>query len=303
MLKSLFAAALLVGLATAPALSEDWTYTDGTGQTVTLDHIPNRIVMHANTAAGLIPLGIRPIAIYVDTPVAEDKSLQGLDLTGIEIVGEAWGQIDIEKVAALKPDLFLAEWWPLDKAFSGLESGAGSTNQQILKLAPITGPTQGDSIVKLIADYEVLAESLGATFVDSDEEIEKAAGLSVQEIFERHGEPEFRRGERRVIERLLNGPPIVLATGGGAYIDPATRAMMKEKATTVWLRAELDLIWKRVNRRDTRPLLKRENPKQVLADLNAARSPIYAEADIVVDSGDQPASEAAKAIREKLGLA
>lgn len=147
-----------------------------------------------------------------------------------------------------------------------------------------------------------LAESLGATFVDSDEEIEKAAGLSVQEIFERHGEPEFRRGERRVIERLLNGPPIVLATGGGAYIDPATRAMMKEKATTVWLRAELDLIWKRVNRRDTRPLLKRENPKQVLADLNAARSPIYAEADIVVDSGDAPAAEAAKAIREKLGL-
>ena len=147
-----------------------------------------------------------------------------------------------------------------------------------------------------------LAESLGATFVDSDEEIEKAAGLSVQEIFERHGEPEFRRGERRVIERLLAGPPIVLATGGGAYIDPATRALMKEKATTVWLRADLDLIWKRVNRRDTRPLLKRENPKQVLAELNEARAPIYAEADIVVDSGDFPASEAAKAIREKLGL-
>jgi len=160
--KSLFAAALLLGFAAAPALAEEWTYTDGTGQTVTLDHVPNRIVMHANTAAGLIPLGIRPIAIYVDTPVAEDKSLQGLDLTGIEIVGEAWGQIDIEKVAALKPDLFLAEWWPLDKAFSGLESGAGSTNQQILKLAPITGPTQGDSIVKLIGDYEVLAKSLGA---------------------------------------------------------------------------------------------------------------------------------------------
>ena len=147
-----------------------------------------------------------------------------------------------------------------------------------------------------------LAESLGATFVDSDEEIEKAAGLSVQEIFERHGEPEFRRGERRVIERLLAGPPIILATGGGAYIDPTTRALMKEKATTVWLRADLDLIWKRVNRRDTRPLLKRENPKQVLAELNEARAPIYAEADIVVDSGDSPASEAAKAIREKLGL-
>ena len=104
-----------------------------------------------------------------------------------------------------------------------------------------------------------------------DEEIEKAAGLSVQEIFERHGEPEFRRGERRVIERLLNGPPLVLATGGGAYMDPDTRALLKEKATTVWLRADLDLIWKRVNRRDTRPLLKRDNPRQVLADLLAAR--------------------------------
>jgi shikimate kinase len=147
-----------------------------------------------------------------------------------------------------------------------------------------------------------LAEMLRAPFVDSDEEIEKAAGLSVQEIFERHGEPEFRRGERRVIERLLNGPPIVLATGGGAYIDPETRALMKDKATTVWLRADLDLVWKRVNRRDTRPLLKRDNPRQVLADLNAVRSPIYAEADTVVDSGDAPASEAAKAILEKLGL-
>lgn len=148
-----------------------------------------------------------------------------------------------------------------------------------------------------------LAETLGAAFVDSDEEIEKAAGLSVQEIFERHGEPEFRRGERRVIERLVNGPPIVLATGGGAFMDADTRALLKEKATTVWLRAELDVIWKRVSRRDTRPLLKRENPKQVLADLAAARAPVYAEADIVVDSGDGPANEAVKAIREALGLA
>lgn len=147
-----------------------------------------------------------------------------------------------------------------------------------------------------------LAESLSATFVDSDEEIEKAAGLSVQEIFERHGEPEFRRGERRVIERLLGGPPIVLATGGGAYMDADTRAMLKHKAITVWLRADLELIWKRVNRRDTRPLLKRENPKQVLADLLEKRSPVYAEADIVIDSGDGPAGEAAKAIRSALGL-
>jgi shikimate kinase len=147
-----------------------------------------------------------------------------------------------------------------------------------------------------------LAESLGSPFVDSDDEIVRAAGLSVQEIFERHGEPEFRRGERRVIERLLGGPPIVLATGGGAYMDPDTRALLKEKATTVWLRADLDLIWKRVNRRDTRPLLKRDNPKQVLADLLAVRAPIYAEADFAIDSGDGPASDAVKAIRDAMGF-
>jgi shikimate kinase len=147
-----------------------------------------------------------------------------------------------------------------------------------------------------------LADTLGAPFFDSDEEIEKAAGLSVQEIFEKHGEPEFRRGERRVIERLLLGPPIVLATGGGAYMDAETRALLKERATTVWLRADLDLIWRRVSRRETRPLLKRENPRQVLADLDAARSPVYAQADLVVDSGDGPYTDAVKAIREALGL-
>jgi shikimate kinase len=146
-----------------------------------------------------------------------------------------------------------------------------------------------------------LAEALAAHFVDSDEEIEKAAGLTIKEIFDLHGEPEFRRGERRVIERLLNGPPIVLATGGGAYMDATTRALLKEKATTVWLRADLDLIWKRVNRRDTRPLLKRENPRQVLADLLAARAPLYAEADLTVESGEGPASDAVKTICEALG--
>jgi shikimate kinase len=148
-----------------------------------------------------------------------------------------------------------------------------------------------------------LAESLAAPFVDSDEEIEKAAGLSVQEIFAMHGEPEFRRGERRVIERLLNGPQIVLATGGGAYMDATTRALLKEKAVTVWLRADLDLIWKRVNRRDTRPLLKRDNPRQVLADLLGQRAPVYAEADLTVDSGEGPANDAVKTICEALGYA
>lgn len=146
-----------------------------------------------------------------------------------------------------------------------------------------------------------LADTLGAKFVDSDDEIVKAAKLSVQEIFDRHGEAEFRRGERRVIERLLNGPPIVLATGGGAFMDPDTRALMKEKATTVWLRADLDVVWKRVSRRENRPLLKRDNPKQVLADLDRERAPVYAEADIVIDSGEGPHTDAVRAIRQALG--
>jgi len=177
--------------------------------------------------------------------------------------------------------------------------------------APQSGARRLDRTIALVGMMGVgkstvgrkLAESLAAPFVDSDEEIEKAAGLSVQEIFAMHGEPEFRRGERRVIERLLNGPPIVLATGGGAYMDATTRALLKEKAVTVWLRADLDLIWKRVNRRDTRPLLKRDNPRQVLDDLLTARAPVYAEADLTVDSGEGPANDAVKTICAALGYA
>jgi shikimate kinase len=141
-----------------------------------------------------------------------------------------------------------------------------------------------------------LAEELRVAFVDSDEEIEKAAGLSVQDIFDRHGEAEFRRGERRVIERLLLGPPIVLATGGGAFMDAETRDLMKSRAITVWLRADLDVIWRRVSRRDTRPLLKQPDPRGVLERLQQVRSPIYASADIVVDSNEGPAVEVVAAI-------
>ncbi len=183
MFRSIFAAALALGFAATSALAAEWTYTDGSGNTVRLDHVPTRIVMHANTAAGLIPLGIRPVGIYVDTPVAEDKSLQGLDLTGIEIVGEGWGEIDIEKVAALKPDLVLAEWWPLEKAFSGLEGGAGTTSEKIVQIAPVTGPTQGASIVQLISDYETLAASLGADLTAPDIAADKAAFEASLETF------------------------------------------------------------------------------------------------------------------------
>lgn len=130
-----------------------------------------------------------------------------------------------------------------------------------------------------------LAATLNLPFVDADHEIEAAACLTIPEIFERHGEAEFRRGERNVIARLLEGPPHVLATGGGAYMDPQTRALMRERALVIWLKAPLDVLLRRVDRREgTRPLLKQGDPADVMRRLMAEREPIYAEADITVES-------------------
>ncbi|WP_084399303.1 shikimate kinase [Henriciella aquimarina] len=133
-----------------------------------------------------------------------------------------------------------------------------------------------------------LAETLGREFHDSDEEIEKAAGLAISDIFTLHGEAEFRRGERRVLERLLNEKPHVLATGGGAYLDPETRDLLREKAITIWLNADLETLWRRVSRRSHRPLLQTENPKGVLSQLLTERTPIYEQADLVVRSQEGP---------------
>lgn len=133
-----------------------------------------------------------------------------------------------------------------------------------------------------------LASRLGMPFVDADAEIEAAAGCSVEEIFQQHGEAAFRDGERRVIARLLRQPPLVLATGGGAYMDPRTRAAIRERAISVWLRADLELLLKRTARRNNRPLLKRGNPRDILDQLMTERHPVYAEADVVVDSVDAP---------------
>ena len=145
-----------------------------------------------------------------------------------------------------------------------------------------------------------LALRLGLPFIDADDEIERAAGCTVAEFFERYGEPEFRAGERRVIGRLLEGPPHVLSTGGGAYMDPQTRALMRDKALTVWLRADLDVLFDRVKRRGHRPLLSQGDPKEILARLMTQRYPFYAEADIVVDSTAQPAERTTEEVIEAL---
>jgi len=134
----------------------------------------------------------------------------------------------------------------------------------------------------------LLAQRLGMRFADADDEIVEAAGCSIEEIFESYGETAFRDGERRVVARLLDGEPIVLATGGGAFIDPRTRERIKERGISIWLRAELDVLVQRTSRRGGRPLLKNRDIKATLEGLMAERYSIYAEADIVIDSGWHP---------------
>jgi len=145
-----------------------------------------------------------------------------------------------------------------------------------------------------------LAARLGLPFVDADEEIEAAAGSSIEDIFERHGEAGFRDGERRVIERLLDGPPIVLATGGGAFMDAETRAQIAAKGISIWLRADLDTLVRRTSRRNDRPLLKTGDPREILTKLMEQRYPIYQLADITVDSFDAPADETLQNVLDAL---
>ena len=131
-----------------------------------------------------------------------------------------------------------------------------------------------------------LASEFNLPFVDADTEIEAAAGMSIPEIFEAHGEPYFRSGEARVIARLLEGGPQVLASGGGAFINPQTRALIRARGISVWLKADLDVLLRRIKRRSDRPLLKTDDPEQTLSQLIAERYPIYAEADVTIHSRD-----------------
>ncbi len=145
-----------------------------------------------------------------------------------------------------------------------------------------------------------LASCLRLPFVDADDEIEKAAGKSISEIFEDHGESEFRDGERKVIARLLKNGPQVLATGGGAFMDQETRERVKECGVSVWLRADLPVLLRRVSRRDHRPLLKKGDPAETMARLMKERYPTYSEADIVAESRDVPHDQIVAEIVGKL---
>jgi shikimate kinase len=146
-----------------------------------------------------------------------------------------------------------------------------------------------------------LSARLAVPFKDADGEIEHAAGCTISEIFERFGEPAFRNGERKVIARLLADPPHIMATGGGAFMDPSTREKLKAGAVTIWLRAPVDVLLARVSRRDNRPLLRTGDPRATLERLMDERAPTYALADHTLDSQDEPHTTTVERIVALLG--
>ena len=182
--------------------------------------------------------------------------------------------------------------------------------------APQTRDTQKDELLKLLAGRPIvlvgmmgagkttvgrrLAARLGRRFADSDEEVEKAAGMSIEDIFATHGEADFRAGEVRVIARLLKDHDLVLGTGGGAFMNAETRGLIKTDAVSVWIKADFELLFQRVQRRSNRPLLKTANPRETLKDLMDRRYPTYAEADVTIVSKDVPQDQVATDVIEAL---
>lgn len=160
-----------------------WSFTDGSGEVVELDEVPTRIIAHAAEAAALMSYGIRPVGIYGDESVKTDPNLQDLDLSGITILGEEWGSIDVAKASTLSPDLIVADWWPAEKAHSGFEDGVKAKSKKLAELAPVVGATQGDSILDLAEGYEELAKSLGADVESSQGAKDKAAFEKARDAF------------------------------------------------------------------------------------------------------------------------
>ena len=175
MLKALLALTVIVA---TPTFAAEWTYTDGAGKTVTLPEAPQRIVAHINSAAALIPLGIRPVGIFIDGPPAMDLAMDGLDLTDVDIIQGGWFDLNAEQLLALEPDLILTEWSSREQAYNGAV-GEAAIAERIESIAPVVGVAQGQSILGIIEDYEALAESLGADpAADSEDKATFEAALA-----------------------------------------------------------------------------------------------------------------------------
>ncbi|AQA05432.1 hypothetical protein BVC93_27030 [Mycobacterium sp. MS1601] len=145
-----------------------WSYTSGNGETVTADAVPSRIIAQGEAAAALLSFGIKPVGIYLNQPLAQTRALDGFDLDGIEILGETWGQIDVEKAARLRPDLIVSGYWPLEQAYGGFEEGVEASSKKAAQLAPVVGPVATDSVQSMLTGFEELAVTLGAD-VDNEQ--------------------------------------------------------------------------------------------------------------------------------------
>lgn len=165
----------------SPAPSDGpWSYVSGSGETITLDQKPERIIASAAEAAALISYGIRPVGIYLAQAIEWEPGLDGVDLSGIEIVGEEWGKIDAEKVAALNPDLIVADWWPPQNAYQGFEEGVDAASMKVAELAPIIGASQQGSLLDVVKWYDGFAKSLGVD-VDAGTYAEARAGFEASQ--------------------------------------------------------------------------------------------------------------------------
>jgi shikimate kinase len=193
-----------------------------------------------------------------------------------------------EVVAAHRDDAAEPEPDRVDEA-SAVEALHATLGRKVIALVGMMGSGK-TSIGKR------LAARLALPFVDSDGEIETAAGMTITEIFDRHGEPYFRDGERRVIARLLGEGPCVLATGGGAFMDARTREAIAQAGISVWLRADRATLIQRIARRNNRPLMRTADPAAQIEHLLVLREPIYARADLAVDSNDRPHEEVVSAL-------
>lgn len=162
---------------------DGWSYKSGDGKTYTADQKPTRIIASGEAAAAMMSFGIKPKGVFLNDTLENTKALKGFDMSGIEILGETWGEIDAEKAAALRPDLIVTTYWPVEKSYGGLEGGVKEEAKKVGKLAPVVGPTAGESVITMLDGFESLAASLGADVDEPEIAANKAAFEKARERF------------------------------------------------------------------------------------------------------------------------
>ncbi len=171
------------GSSSDDAGGEAWSYESGDGETYTADEVPERIIAEASAAAALISNGIKPVGIYLSQPLEETKALDGVDVSGIEIIGETWGKIDAEKAAGLDPDLIVSGYWATEESYGGFEEGVEESSKKVAKLAPVVGPVADESVEEMLVGFEELSETLGADPAEGQAAEDKAAFEQARDRF------------------------------------------------------------------------------------------------------------------------